>query len=138
MITAANSITLFEARRLFCLIVLLRLPRLVERAGSYLFVYFLPISLMFLYSIHMRYCNYIAYIFATGIMFFLYTYLFLSFLHSSELITNLLFVFFFPLCIIVNTYFWKERYPYDFSLLHYASIGFSGLTCLYSLLFVAW
>jgi hypothetical protein len=106
--------------------------------GYFHFVYFLPVSLVFLYSIHMRYCNYITYTIATGIVFFLYTYFFSSLLQSPELIANLLFVFFFPLCIIANTYFWEERYPYDFSLLHYAGIGFSAITCLYSLFFVAW
>jgi hypothetical protein len=76
--------------------------------GYFHFVYFLPVSLVFLYSIHMRYCNYISYSIATVLVFFLYTYLFSSLLQSSELIGNLLFVFFFPLCIIANTYFWEE------------------------------
>ncbi len=130
-----------EESRMLLLTTLLLLSIILMMSpvfGYFHFVYFLPVSLIFLYSIHMRYCNYISYSVATVLVFFLYTYLFLSLLQSPVLIENLLFVFFFPLCIIANTYFWEERYPYDFSLLHYAGIGFSTLTCLYSLFFVAW
>ena len=102
------------------------------------FVYFLPIFSIFLFSIHVRYCNYIAYSTAIVVLFFLYSYLFSSLLQTPDLLSALLFIFFFSLCIIGNTYFWEEKYPYDFSLLHYSSIGFSTTTALYSLFFVAW
>ncbi len=102
------------------------------------FVYVLPIFAIFLFSIHMRYSNYIAYSTAIIVVFFLYGYLFYSLIFLPDLISALLFIFFFPLCIIGNTYFWEERYSYDFSLLHYSSIGFSIITGLYSLFFVSW
>ena len=102
------------------------------------FVYFLPVFVIFLVSIHIRYSNYISYSIAIVVLFFLYSYLFSSLLSLPDLLSALLFIFFFSLCIIGNTYFWEERYPYDFSLLHYSSIGFSMITALYSLFFVAW
>ncbi len=102
------------------------------------FVWFLPFFSAFLYWVHIRYCNYIGYSMATVLVFFLYTYLFSPLLLSPDLISSLLFIFFFSICIIGNTYFWEERYPYDFSLLHYWSIAFSGFAVLYSLIFVAW
>lgn len=102
------------------------------------FVWFLPVIIAFLFSIHIRYSNYISYSIAIITLFFLYSYLFLPLLTLPDLISSLLFIFFFPLCIIGNTYFWEERYPYDFSLLHYSSIGFSVIAGLYSLIFIAW
>lgn len=102
------------------------------------FVYFLPIFPLFLFSIHVRYCNYISYSVAIVVLFFLYSYLFSSLLYIPDLLSALLFIFFFSFCIIGNTYFWEEKYPYDFSLLHYTSIGFSSVGALYSLFFVAW
>ncbi len=102
------------------------------------FVWFLPIFSIFLFSIHIRYSNYISYILAISILFYIYSYLFSPLLLSPDLLSNLLFIFFFPLCIIGNTYFWEERFPYDFSLLHYSSIGYSTITILYSLFFIAW
>lgn len=104
----------------------------------YGFVWILPIYSIFLFSVHIRYSNYIAYAVALFTLFFLYSYLFYPLLISSNILSSLLFTFFFPFCIIGSTYFWQERYPYDFSLLHYSSIGFSALTSLYSLIFVAW
>lgn len=102
------------------------------------FVWFLPIITVFLFSIHIRYSNYISYSVWIITLFFLYSYLFLPLLTLPDLISSLLFIFFFPICIIGNTYFWEERYPYDFSLLHYSSIGFSTITVVYSLIFIAW
>lgn len=102
------------------------------------FVYFLPLFVVFLFSIHIRYCNYIGYSFAVFALFFLYSFLFSSLLFISDIFSSLLFIFFFSICIIGNTYFWEERYPYDFAILHYSSIGFSAITVVYSLFFVAW
>ena len=127
--------------RIFLLSLLLGLTwvLMISPFFSYFhFVYFLPIFATFLFSIHIRYCNYISYSVATVVVFFLYSYLFYSLLLLPDLLSALLFIFFFSLCIIGNTYFWEERYPYDFSLLHYSSIGFSIVTGLYSLFFVVW
>ena len=130
-----------ESNRVFLLSLLLVLTwtLMLSPFFSYFhFVYFLPIFAIFLFSIHIRYCNYISYSIATVVLFFLYSYLFYSLLLLPDLLSALLFIFFFSLCIIGNTYFWEERYPYDFSLLHYSSITFSILTGLYSLFLVAW
>lgn len=130
-----------ESSRIFLLSWILGLTAIliVSPVFSYFhFVYVLPIFAIFLFSIHMRYSNYIAYSTAIIVVFFLYGYLFYSLIFLPDLISALLFVFFFPLCIIGNTYFWEERYSYDFSLLHYSSIGFSIVTGLYSLFFVSW
>lgn len=102
------------------------------------FVWFLPVITVFLFSIHIRYSNYVSYSVAIVTLFFLYTYLFLPLLISPDLLSSLLFIFFFSLCIIGNTYFWEERYPYDFSILHYSSIAFSAFSLFYSLIFIAW
>ncbi len=102
------------------------------------FLYFLPLFAVFLFSIHIRYCNYISYSVAIFTLFFLYSYLFSSLIQIPDLLSSLLFIYFFSLCIIGNTYFWEERYPYDFSLLHYSSIGFSALTSIYVLIFIGW
>ena len=130
-----------ESSRVFLLSFLLVLTGalMISAFFSYFhFVYFLPIYTIFLFSIHIRYCNYISYSVATVVVFFLYSYLFYSLLLLPDLLSALLFIFFFPLCIIGNTYFWEERYPYDYSLLHYSSIGFSIITGLYSLFLVVW
>ena len=130
-----------ESSRIFLLSLLLGLTGIlmISPFFSYFhFVYFLPIFAIFLFSIHIRYCNYISYSVAIVVLFFLYSYLFYSLILLPDLLSALLFIFFFPLCIIGNTYFWEERYPYDFSLLHYSSIGFSIITGFYSLFLVAW
>lgn len=106
--------------------------------GYFHFVWFFPIFIVFLYSVHIRYCNYVSYSLATLLLFFLYTYLFFPLLTTPDLLSSLLFIFFFPLCLIGNTYFWEEHYVYDFTILHYGSIGFSFFGSLYSLFFVAW
>ena len=153
-ITGISTIALFElipriplfhdftlSSRVFLLSFLLVITGvlMVSPIFSYFhFVYFLPIFAIFLFSLHIRYCNYISYSIATVVVFFLYSYLFYALLLLPDLISSLLFIFFFSLCIIGNTYFWEEHYPYDFSLLHYSSIGFSILTGFYSLFFIAW
>lgn len=104
----------------------------------YHFVWFLPIFAVFLFSIHIRYSNYVSYLLGIVTLFFLYTNLFSSLILLPDILSSLLFIFFFSLCIIGNTYFWEERYPYDFSLLHYSSIGYSTITTIYSLFFVVW
>lgn len=104
----------------------------------YHFVWFLSIFAVFLFSIHIRYSNYVSYLLGIVTLFFLYTNLFSSLILLPDILSSLLFIFFFSLCIIGNTYFWEERYPYDFSLLHYSSIGYSTITTIYSLFFVVW
>lgn len=104
----------------------------------YLFMWFLPIVSIFLLSVHIRYCNYISYLGGISILFFLYSYLFYPLLLSGQTLSGLLFIFFFSFCIIGNTYFWEERYEYDFSLLHYSSIAFSIIASFYGLLLVGW
>ncbi len=130
-----------ESSRVFLLTLLLVLwvVQIVSVFFPYFyFVWFLPIFAISLFSIHIRYSNYISYSLATVILFFLYTNLFSTLILLPDILSSLLFIFFFSLCIIGNTFFWEERFPYDFSVLHYSSIGFSTLATLYSLFFVAW
>ncbi len=130
-----------EPTRLLLLTILLAISILLVISpffSYFYFVYFLPVFAIFFYSIHVRYCNYISYSVATALLFFLYSYLFSSLIIRSDLVSALLFTFFFSICIIGNTYFWEEKYPYDFSILHYSSVGFSTLSALYSLFFVPW
>ncbi len=96
------------------------------------------IALIFLLSVHIRYSNYIAFFIWVGAIFFLYSTTFFSLISENSLFSSLLFVFFLPLCIISSTYFWEEKFSYDFSLLHYTSIAFSSIFSLYILLFVGW
>ncbi len=96
------------------------------------------IILVFLLSVHARYSNYIAFFIGILSLFFLYGNTFFSLISASSLFSSLLFVFFLPLCIIGSTYFWEERFPYDFSMLHYTSITFSSLFSLYIIFFIGW
>lgn len=130
-----------ESSRVFLLTLLLGLwvVQILSVFFPYFyFVWFLPIFAVSLFSIHIRYSNYVSYSLATLILFFLYTNLFSTLILLPDILSSLLFIFFFSLCIIGNTYFWEERFPYDFSVLHYSSIGYSTLATLYSLFFVAW
>lgn len=99
---------------------------------------FILVGIVFLFLIHIRYSNYIALSGAIFGTFFLYSLVFFPLLSTTSLLSTLLFVFFLPLCIIWNTYFWEERFPYDLKVLHYSSIGFSVIFSLYSLIFLAW
>lgn len=98
----------------------------------------LSILSFFYFSIHIRYCNYVTYMVALLSLFFLYGSLFSSLLTPLSLVSSLLFLFFLPFLIIGTSYFWEEKYPYDFTLLHYSSIVFSLVTWLYSLFFLSW
>ncbi len=99
---------------------------------------FIFIGIVFLFLIHIRYSNYIALSGAVFGIFFLYSLIFFPLITTSSLLSTLLFVFFLPLCIIWNTYFWEERFPYDFKMLHYSSILFSTIFSFYSLIFLSW
>ena len=99
---------------------------------------FILIGIVFLFLIHIRFSNYIALSGAIFGTFFLYSMIFFPLISTSSLISTLLFVFFLPLCIIGNTYFWEERFSYDLKMLHYSSIAFSSIFTLYSLFFLPW
>lgn len=92
----------------------------------------------FLFSIHIRYSNYITYPIGLGIIYFLYSIFFLSLLSPTSLFSVLLFIFFLPFLLIGMSYFWEEQYPYDFIILHYSSIMFSGMYSIYSIFFIWW
>ena len=91
-------------------------------------IYFLIIIAIFLFSVHIRFSNLVTYSTAIFIIYFMYGFVFLS----------LMFIFFFPILIIANTYFWEEKQQYDFAIMHYASIAFSGIFFLYALVFMKW
>lgn len=94
--------------------------------------------IVFYFSIHVRYSNYVTYSLALLLIFYIYTLLFGSLLIAGGLFSVFLFIFFLPLLIIGNTYFWEQRESYDFIILHYSSIGFSVLTSLYTIFFLPW
>jgi hypothetical protein len=99
---------------------------------------FIFVGIVFLFLTHIRFCNYIALSGAIFGIFFLYSMIFAPLIGANSLLSTLLFVFFLPLCIIGNTYFWEERFPYDLRMLHYSSIVFSVVFTAYSLFFVSW
>lgn len=99
---------------------------------------FIFIGIIFLFFTHIRYSNYIALFGAIFWIFFLYSLVFASLLTPTSILSTLLFIFFLPLCIIGNTYFWEERFEYDFKSLHYSSILFSVIFSAYSLVFLSW
>ncbi len=96
------------------------------------------IALLFLLSVHSRYCNYVSFVVGILSVFFLYGDIFSSLITATSIFSSLLFVFFLPLCIIGSTYFWDEKFPYDFSILHYTSIAFSSIFSLFIIFFVWW
>ena len=101
------------------------------------FLLLLAITIFF-FSIHIRYSNYISYGIGLGITYFLYSVFFFSLLSSGLLFSVLLFIFFLPFLLIGITYFWEEQYEYDFIILHYSSIMFSGIYSIYSIFFIWW
>lgn len=101
------------------------------------YILLIPVTLFF-FSIHLRYSNYIAYGIALGIVFLLYSILFITLLSPTSLLSTFLFLFFLPFLIIGTTYFWEESHEYDFIILHYSSILFSGIYSIYSILFIWW
>lgn len=130
-----------EIIRYFSLIIIiLSLPVLFFLAFSTLTIpFFLLLCVMgFFFSIHIRYSNYIAYGIGLAIIYFLYSLFFFSLLSSGSIISVLLFIFFLPFLLIGITYFWEERFEYDFPILHYSAIGFSGIYFLYSIFFIGW
>ena len=101
-------------------------------------IYFLVPLMIFFFSVHARFSNLVAYGAGIGVIYFLYAQVFFSLISPTSLSSTLIFIFFFPLAIILNTYFWEERYRWDFMIIHYSSIGFSIIFFLYTLIFVPW
>lgn len=99
---------------------------------------FILVGIVFLFLIHIRFSNYIALSGAVFWTFFLYSIIFFSLMSVGSLLSTLLFIFFLPLCIIGNTYFWEERFPYDLKVLHYSSIAFSLIFTVYAIIFIPW
>ncbi len=102
------------------------------------FYVYVLVGIVFLFLVHIRYSNYISLFNAIFGTFFLYSIVFSPLLTTTSLLSALLFIFFLPLCIIWNTYFWEERFPYDLKVLHYSSISFSVVYSVYSLIFIPW
>lgn len=71
-------------------------------------------------------------------MYLLYTFLFFGLIREGAIFSTLVFIYFFPLVIIMNTYFWEEKQKYDFAIIHYTSILFSIIFLLYTLIFLSW
>ena len=130
----------FTSARIFFLIFLIlsSIPVLFLSISSFPLIFLLIGIAIFLFSVHIRYSNYICFWAGIFFIYFIYTILFISLLTTGSLLSALLFVFFLPLCIIGNTYFWDQRFEYDFTFLHYSSITFSVIFSLYSIFFISW
>lgn len=100
--------------------------------------FLLTILMIFFLSIHVRYSNYVTYGIGLLIIYFLYSLFFISLLSSGVLFSVLIFIFFLPFLLIGITYFWEERFEYDFLILHYSAIVFSGIYSIYSIFFIWW
>lgn len=130
----------FQLSRVFFLIIVLLSTAILSLSIFWNFesIYFLLLFVVFLFSIHIRFSNIISYIFAIFVVYWLYWYIFFSLLWEKSVTTSLIFIYFLPMLMIMNTYFWKEKQKYDFAILHYASIIFSALFFVYSLIFLKW
>lgn len=111
---------------------------LIYALWDYTYVGVIILSLFFLLSVHIRFSNYVAFILAIIGVFFLYGNTFFSLLSPMSLGSSLIYIFFLSFCIVGSTYFWEEKYQYDFSVLHYASALFSTLLFLFATFFLAW
>lgn len=128
-----------EARIFFLILILIFVLSLsILLFFHFSVIYFLMWSIIFLISVHIRFFNIVAYISGISLVYLLYIYLFHSLLVSNSLLFVLVFMFFLPLILIGNTYFWKEKQKYDFIILHYSSIGFVILVSLYVFFFISW
>lgn len=101
-------------------------------------LYIVVLLLVFLFSVHVRYSNYIAFGLAIFSLLFVYSKVFSAMITPESFVSTILFIFFLPATIIGNTYFWKEKYKYDFAVLHYSSITFSILFSIYAIFFIGW
>lgn len=121
-------------------VVLLGIPFLVYSIFIHITLpcLLLIIIILFLFSIHIRFSNYISYGIGLALIFFLYSIFFISLLSTHSIFPVLMFVFFLPFLLISLTYFWEEQYEYDFMILHYSAILFSGIYSIYSIFFIWW
>lgn len=91
---------------------------------------------MFVY-IHNLYENYISYCFAIVNIFILYSYIFISLFLGDSFFQSFLFIYFLPIVLIGSSYFWVQKYQYDFIILHYLSILSSIVFSIYYLFFIS-
>ena len=98
----------------------------------------LSLSILFLFSVHVRYTNYVSYMIAVFLMFFVYATLFSWLLDPTTPISLFLFIFFLPTLLIGTTYLWEEAHMYDFIILHYSSALFSFIYSVYIIFFIWW
>lgn len=131
-------IPFFEISRVFLLWGILILSVIIAACLFFDFsaIYFIVIGVIFLFSVHIRFSNIIAYSLAIVEIFLLYWFLFFSLLSPKSVFSSLLFVFFLSIILIGNTYFWEEKQKYDFAIIHYSAILFSIVFFVYSLIFI--
>ena len=129
-----------EESRVFTLVITLVITLLSIVMSFFSPGFFFPLFLysVFFFFVHIRFCNSLVFISGLVTLFFLYSQLFFPLLYSGSFLSVLMFLFFLPLCIIGNTYFWEEKHPHDMEFLHYSSIAFSVLFSLYALIFIGW
>lgn len=101
-------------------------------------IFLLTLLFVFFLSIHIRFMNYITYGISILSLFFIYSLLFFGLLKNAAIFPVFLFIFFLPTLLISLTYFWKEKYSYDFQILHYSAIVFSIVYSIYSIFFIGW
>ena len=130
-----NTIRYFSLILLFLTIPFLLFFLFVNITSPFLL---LVVVLLFLFSIHIRFSNYITYITGIILIYFLYSVFFITLLSAGSVTSVLLFIFFLPFLLMALTYFWEERYEYDFVILHYSAIFFSALYSIYALFFLWW
>lgn len=101
-------------------------------------VFLLSFVTIFFLSVHTRFMNYI--VFMVGIIntFILYFLIFSDLIFDPSMSSFFLFTFFLPILLIGTTFFWEEKHPYDFMILHYSSIAFSIIFSIYIIFFVSW
>lgn len=120
------------------LVILLPVAYIAFDSVDSLAIIILSITVLFFLSVHRRYTNYVVYVVAILEVFLVYSLLFSGLLVHPDITSVFLFLFFLPLMLIASTYLWDEAHAYDFTILHYSSIAFSMLYCLYTVLFMGW
>lgn len=111
---------------------------LVFRSMETLAILCLVWAVLFFLSIHIRFTNYITYVWALVLIFFLYSMIFSGLIAAGAPFPTFLFVFFLSVLLLSMSYLIEEAHDYDFIILHYSSIAFSSIASIYVIFFVSW
>ncbi|PIQ12062.1 hypothetical protein COW06_00205 [Candidatus Gracilibacteria bacterium CG12_big_fil_rev_8_21_14_0_65_38_15] len=97
---------------------------------SLLLLSLLSISILFHYSVHNFFKNYVSYALFLLLFVFLYIKAFIL-LGTGSLISDILFIFILPYIFIGTSYLIRPKYPKDLYILHSIAISFSILASVY-------